>query len=161
MADCPHRKAIFGLNGDSQDHWRSTAVTLILDKLTVPAACRVRAVPSSRRYKWGIGSGSGAGSGSGMGWGLGSSGSWGPSWSLTSRWISQSQQSLQALHFSQRWLAHVSLVHRTQMRVDSSSQILQTKGMVMVIEAFDLYRPARRAAARDSLCSVAPRGRRA
>ena len=113
-----------------------------------------------RRYEWGIGSGSGAGSGSGMGWGLGSSGSWGPMSTWRSKWISQSQQSLQAPHFSQRWLAQVSLVHRTQMRVDCASQILQTKGMVIVIEAFDWYRPARRADGRDSPGSVALRDRR-
>ena len=39
-----------------------------------------------------------------MGWGFGSSGSWGPATCSSCR--SQSQQSLHAPHFSQRWFAH-------------------------------------------------------
>src|SRR5262249_6185337 len=38
---------------------------------------------------------------------------------------SHSQQSLQRRHFSQRWLLHASLVQRTQIREDSSPQMLQ------------------------------------
>jgi len=42
---------------------------------------------------------------------------------------SHSQQSLQRLHFSQRWLSQASFVHHTQIRVDSSPQMLQVKAM--------------------------------
>ncbi len=48
------------------------------------------------------------------------------------RVTSHSQQSLQRRHFSQRWLLHASLVQRTQMRVDSSLQMLQKNGMGLV-----------------------------
>jgi hypothetical protein len=37
---------------------------------------------------------------------------------------SHSQQSLQRPHLSQMWLEQVSFVHHTQMRVDSSPQIV-------------------------------------
>jgi hypothetical protein len=37
---------------------------------------------------------------------------------------SHSQQSLHLRHFSQTWLSHASLVHRAQIRVDSSPQML-------------------------------------
>jgi hypothetical protein len=37
---------------------------------------------------------------------------------------SHSQQSLHLRHFSHRWLSHASLVQRTQIRVDSSPQML-------------------------------------
>jgi hypothetical protein len=43
---------------------------------------------------------------------------------------SQSQQSLHRRQRSHRWLLQESLVHRAQMRVESSSQILQVNGMV-------------------------------
>ena len=44
---------------------------------------------------------------------------------------SHSQQSLQRWHLSQIWLLHASLVQRTQIRVDSSPQMLQVKGMAV------------------------------
>jgi len=40
-----------------------------------------------------------------------------------------SQQSLHFKHFSQIWLSHASLVHRTQIRVEGSSQILHWNGI--------------------------------
>jgi hypothetical protein len=46
-----------------------------------------------------------------------------------SKATSQPQQSLQREHFSQRWLAQLSLVQATQMSVEVSSQILQVNGM--------------------------------
>jgi len=42
---------------------------------------------------------------------------------------SHSQQSLHFKHFSQIWLSHASLVHRTQIRVEGSSQILHWNGI--------------------------------
>ena len=42
---------------------------------------------------------------------------------------SHSQQSLHRRHFSQRWLSQASLVQRTQIRVESSPQMLQVNGM--------------------------------
>jgi hypothetical protein len=78
-----------------------------------------------------------------MGCGFGSSGSWGPASCSSCR--SQSQQSLHAPHFSQRWFAQVSLVHLTQIRVDCSSQILQINGITLVIVACDSFATVRRA----------------
>jgi hypothetical protein len=46
---------------------------------------------------------------------------------------SHSQQSLHRLHFGQRWLAHASFVHQTQISVDGSPQMLQTNEMAPVI----------------------------
>src|SRR5207344_1900037 len=51
------------------------------------------------------------------------------SWVGSERATSHSQQSLQRRHFSQMWLLHASLVQRTQIRVDSSPQMLQVNGM--------------------------------
>jgi len=42
---------------------------------------------------------------------------------------SHSQQSLHCPHLWQRWLSQASLVHRTQIRLDSSPQILHAKGI--------------------------------
>jgi hypothetical protein len=42
------------------------------------------------------------------------------------------QQSLQRLHFSQRWLAQTSLVQRTQISLDGSPQMLQMKVLAVV-----------------------------
>lgn len=42
---------------------------------------------------------------------------------------SHSQQSLHLRHLSHRWLLQASFVQRTQIRVDSSPQILQKNGM--------------------------------
>src|ERR1017187_5291495 len=42
---------------------------------------------------------------------------------------SHSQQSLHLEHFSQIWLSHASLVHRTQIRVEGSSQMLHWNGI--------------------------------
>jgi hypothetical protein len=53
----------------------------------------------------------------------------GMAWLGAERVTSHSQQSLQRRHFSQRWLLHASLVQRAQMRVDSSPQMLQMKGI--------------------------------
>lgn len=43
----------------------------------------------------------------------------------TSRGTSQWQQSLQREHFEQRWLEQESLVQYTQMRSDTSAQMVQ------------------------------------
>jgi len=45
------------------------------------------------------------------------------------RATSHSQQSLHFKHFSQIWLSHASLVHRTQIRAEGSSQMLQWNGI--------------------------------
>jgi hypothetical protein len=50
-------------------------------------------------------------------------------WLVSASVISHSQQSLQRRHFSHRWLSQASLVHRAQMRVDSSPQMLHRKGI--------------------------------
>src|ERR1035441_2724565 len=90
--------------------------------------------------------GPGIGSGSGSGGGMGGSGSGGKGVTLAAatgsaiaprtttlsgsdNFTSHSQQSLHRRHFSQRWLSQASLVHRAQIRVDSSPQMLQVNGM--------------------------------
>jgi hypothetical protein len=97
----------------------------------------------------GVGSSSGKGSGSGDGWGGWGSGSGsgdGEAFAVAARKTaradaaetprptsdkvtSHSQQSLQRRHFSHRWLSQASLVHRAQILVDSSPQMLQRNGM--------------------------------
>ena len=71
-----------------------------------------------------MGSGSRIGSGSCTG---------GAECTYSSSGTSHSQQSLQRAHFAQRWLPQVSLVHHTQMRVDSSLQIEQLNGMLLFL----------------------------
>jgi hypothetical protein len=44
---------------------------------------------------------------------------------------SQSQQSLHRRQRSHRWLLQESFVHRAQMRVESSPQMLQVNGMAL------------------------------
>jgi hypothetical protein len=51
----------------------------------------------------------------------------------SNRATSHSQQSLQRPHFSHRWLLHASLVQSAQIRIDSSPQMLQTKGMITIV----------------------------
>ena len=83
-----------------------------------------------------IGATSAAGSDSGMGADSGSgagSGAAGAACTGRSSGTSHSQQSLHRLHFGHRWLAQVSLVHHTQMRVDSSPQMLQLNGMLLFL----------------------------
>ena len=65
--------------------------------------------------------GSGIGSGSGRG-NIDRAVAAGRLWS--DKVTSHSQQSLHFPHFSHRWLLHVSFVHRAQIRVDSSPQML-------------------------------------
>ena len=50
----------------------------------------------------------------------------------SARTTSHSQQSLHFKHFSQMWLLQASLVHRTQIRVDASPQMLQVNGMAPI-----------------------------
>src|ERR1035437_8590176 len=82
----------------------------------------------------GLGSGSGPGmGGSGPGAGPGITASAVAAWTImragADNFTSHSQQSLHRRHFSQRWLSQASLVQRTQIRVDSSPQMLQVNGM--------------------------------
>jgi hypothetical protein len=56
-------------------------------------------------------------------------GSWAGSVSATSH----SQQSLQRRHLSQMWLSQASLVHRRQIPVDASPQMLHVYGMGAII----------------------------
>ena len=86
----------------------------------------------------GSGSGSGSGSGADTGGSGAGSGSLAAGSGAVARTImrggadsftSHSQQSLHRRHFSQRWLSQASLVQRTQIRVDSSPQMLQVNGM--------------------------------
>ena len=85
----------------------------------------------------GAGSGSGpgrGGSGSGSGLGIAAKAGAGKAAGIATRagadkCTSHSQQSLHRRHFSQRWLSQASLVQRTQIRVDSSPQMLQVNGM--------------------------------
>jgi hypothetical protein len=92
----------------------------------------------------GHGSGPGLGSsGSGSGGGIGTGGASSLRWLATDRnttlagsctgsvsATSQSQQSLHRRQRSHRWLLQESFVHRAQMRVESSPQMLQVNGMV-------------------------------
>ena len=85
----------------------------------------------------GAGTGSGSGGGSGIGSGFGNiDRAVAAGGDCSERATSHSQQSLHRRHFSQIWLLHESFVQRTQMRVDSSLQILQTKGMRAFISSF-------------------------
>jgi hypothetical protein len=92
----------------------------------------------------GHGSGPGLGSsGSGSSGGIGTGGASSLRWLATDRntalagsrkgsvsATSQSQQSLHRRQRSHRWLLQESFVHRAQMRVESSPQMLQVNGMV-------------------------------
>lgn len=70
---------------------------------------------------------------------------------FSSKGTSQSQQSLQLKHFSQRWLRQVSLVQLTQMRVDSSSQMLHENGISLPFYLGVEERVPRRGASRVRL----------
>src|SRR5580658_1525295 len=70
------------------------------------------------------GTGSGTGGGSCTG---------GAACTGSSSGTSHSQQSLHRPHFAHKWFAQVSLVHHTQMRVDSSPQIVQLKGILLFL----------------------------
>ena len=82
----------------------------------------------------GAASGTGAASTAGSASGTGAD-SWtaGPACAASSSGTSHSQQSLHRPHFAHKWFAQVSFVHHTQMRVDSSPQIVQLNGMLLLL----------------------------